>query len=81
MQEARRCLASDVPVGTYLADQLLLPLIFLGLGDGRAHFAINAAGVNVALDVHTELIDVRALAPTIAPGEAAIWPAAETYLA
>src|SRR5436309_883208 len=46
-------------------------LIFLGLGDGRAHFAIDAAGANVAPDVDTELIDVRALAPTMAPGEAA----------
>jgi hypothetical protein len=40
------------------------PLIFLGLGDGRAHFAIDAAGADVAPDVDTELIDVRALAPT-----------------
>src|SRR2546428_11575511 len=47
-------------------------LIFLGLGDGRAHFAIDATGANVAPDVDTELVDVRALAPTIATGEAAI---------
>jgi NAD+ diphosphatase len=39
------------------------PLIFLGLGDGRAHFAIDAAGAKVAPDVDTELIDVRTLAP------------------
>ena len=32
-------------------------LIFLGLGDGRAHFAIDAAGANVAPDIDTELID------------------------
>src|SRR5262245_52947019 len=48
------------------------PLIFLGLGDGRAHFAIDATGSAVASDVDTELLDVRALAPTIAAGEAAI---------
>ena len=47
-------------------------LIFLGLGDGRAHFAIDATGANVASDVDTELIDVRALAPAIATGGAAI---------
>ena len=56
------------------------PLIFLGLGDGRAHFAIDAAGANVAPDVDTELIDVRALAPTIAPGEAAILAEARSLL-
>ena len=44
-------------------------LIFLGVGDGRAHFAIdgtNAPGIDV------ESIDVRALAPTIPTGDAAI---------
>jgi NAD+ diphosphatase len=56
------------------------PLIFLGLGDGRAHFAIDAAGAKVAPDVDTELIDVRALAPTIAPGEAAILAEARSLL-
>src|SRR5712691_11661509 len=44
------------------------PLIFLGLGDGRAHFAIDAAGAHVVPHVDTELIDVRTLAPTIASG-------------
>src|SRR5262245_6234263 len=43
-------------------------LIFLGLGDGRAHFAIDATGAQIAPDVDTELIDVRALAPAMAPG-------------
>ena len=55
-------------------------LIFLGLGDGRAHFAIDATGADVAPDVDTELIDVRALAPTIAPGEAAILAQARSLL-
>jgi NAD+ diphosphatase len=56
------------------------PLVFLGLGDGRAHFAIDAAGAKMAPDVDTELIDVRALAPTIAPGEAAILAEARSLL-
>src|SRR5947209_10144208 len=56
------------------------PLIFLGLGDGRAHFAIDATGANVAPDVDTELVDVRALAPTIATGEAAILAEARSLL-
>jgi NAD+ diphosphatase len=56
------------------------PLIFLGLGDGRAHFAIDAAGANVAPDVDTELIDVRALAPAIATCEAAILAEARSLL-
>jgi NAD+ diphosphatase len=56
------------------------PLIFLGLGDGRAHFAIDAAGSDVAPDVDTGLIDVRALAPAIAPGEAAILAEARSLL-
>jgi NAD+ diphosphatase len=56
------------------------PLIFLGIGDGRAHFAIDAAGANVAPDVDTELIDVRALAPAIAVVEAAILAEARSLL-
>jgi NAD+ diphosphatase len=56
------------------------PLIFLGLGDGRAHFAIDAAGADVAPDIDTELVDVRALAPAIAPSEAAILAEARSLL-
>src|SRR5437870_9360860 len=55
-------------------------LLFLGLGDGRAHFAIDATGANVAPDVDTELVDVRALAPAIAAGEAAILAEARSLL-
>jgi hypothetical protein len=54
------------------------PPIFLG--DGRAHFVIDAAGADVASDVKTVLIDVRALAPTIAPGEAPILAEARSLL-
>jgi NAD+ diphosphatase len=53
-------------------------LLFLGLGDGRAHFAIDATGTSVASD--TELVDVRALAPAIATGEAAILAEARSLL-
>jgi NAD+ diphosphatase len=55
-------------------------LIFLGLGDRRAHFAIDATGADVAPDVDTELIDVRALAPSLAAGEAAILAEARSLL-
>jgi NAD+ diphosphatase len=55
-------------------------LIFLGLGDGCAHFAIDAAGADVPFDVDTESIDVRALAPTLAPAEAAILAEARSLL-
>jgi NAD+ diphosphatase len=69
------------PVGPWRAQiDAGASLIFLGLGDGRAHFAIDATGADVAPDVDTELIDVRALAPTIAPGEAAILAQARSLL-
>jgi NAD+ diphosphatase len=55
-------------------------LIFLGLGDGRAHFAIDAGGADVAPAVDTGSLDVRALAPRIAPGEAAILGEARALL-
>jgi NAD+ diphosphatase len=56
------------------------PLIFLGLADGRAHFAIDADGAALTSEVDTERIDVRALAPTLAPGEAAILGEARSLL-
>jgi NAD+ diphosphatase len=52
-------------------------LIFLGLVDGRAHFAIDASGAKDALAVD---IDVRALAPTLPLGEAAILAQARSLL-
>ena len=54
-------------------------LIFLGVGDGCARFAIDVTGV-AAPNVDTELIDVRALAPTIASGEAAVLAEARSLL-
>jgi len=55
-------------------------VLFLGLGEGRAHFAIDATGTSVAPDIDTELVDVRALAPTLAGGEAAIVAEARSLL-
>ena len=56
------------------------PLIFLGLADGRAHFAIDADGADAVPAVDTSLIDVRTLAPAIAAGEAAILAEARSLL-
>jgi NAD+ diphosphatase len=56
------------------------PLIFLGLAEGRAHFAIDAAGADTPPDIDSELIDVRVLAPTIPQGEAAILAQARSLL-
>jgi NAD+ diphosphatase len=55
-------------------------LIFLGLGDGRAHFAIDATGTDLAPDGDTASLDVRAVAPTLAAGEAAILAEARSLL-
>jgi NAD+ diphosphatase len=52
-------------------------LILLGIGDGRAHFAIDATH---APDVDRESIDVRALAPTIPTGDAAILAEARSLI-
>jgi NAD+ diphosphatase len=55
-------------------------LILLGLADGRAHFAIDAAGAGAAPGPDRELPDVRALAPALATGEAAILAEARSLL-
>ncbi len=48
-------------------------LVFLGLGEGgRAYFAIDATGSDMLPGWDAETVDVRALAPQIAQGEAAI---------
>jgi len=46
-------------------------LVLLGLGDGRAYFALDASGEN---------IDVRTLAPLISPSEAAILAEARSLI-
>jgi NAD+ diphosphatase len=69
------------PVGSWRAQiETGASLIFLGLGDGRAHFAIDATGAAVAPDIDTELVDVRMLAPSIAQGEAGILAEARSLL-
>jgi RNA 3'-terminal phosphate cyclase (ATP) len=47
VQEARRYLAADVPVGPYLADQLLLPLALAGGGTFRTVPLTRHASTNV----------------------------------
>ncbi len=47
-------------------------LIFLGLNDERALFALDATGADVLPDWDAEAVDVGTLAPQIAVGEAAI---------
>ena len=47
-------------------------LAFLGIAEGRAHFALDATGTDQLPDPATENIDVRTLAPLIAGAEAAI---------
>jgi NAD+ diphosphatase len=69
------------PVGSWRAQiETGASLIFLGLGDGRAHFAIDATGAAVAPDIDTELVDIRMLAPSIAQGEAGILAEARSLL-
>jgi NAD+ diphosphatase len=53
-------------------------LIFLGIGEGRAYFAIDAGGESVPADA--ENIDVRTLAPLIPAGDAAILAEARSLL-
>lgn len=45
-------------------------LVLLGLGDGRAHFALDASGTTAP--ANAALVDVRTLAPRVAAGDAAI---------
>jgi NAD+ diphosphatase len=54
--------------------------ILLGLGDGRAYFALDASGADLPPDPAIENIDVRTLAPLISPGEAAILAEARSLI-
>jgi NAD+ diphosphatase len=54
-------------------------LIFLGLGDGRPHFAIDAGDADIA-DPNREPIDARSLAPLLPGGEAAILAEARSLI-
>src|SRR5258706_1411544 len=54
-------------------------LIFLGLGDGRPHFAIDAGAAGIA-GADREPIDARSLAPLLPSGEAAILAEARSLI-
>lgn len=56
VQEARRYLSRDVPVGEYLADQLLIPLALAGGGAFRTHGLSRHAQTNI--DVIKAFLDV-----------------------
>jgi NAD+ diphosphatase len=47
-------------------------LVFLGLGEGRPHFAIDASGADRPFSADNEPFDARTLAPLLPGGEAAI---------
>jgi len=70
VDQARRYLASDVPVGEYLADQLLLPLALARGGafrttDLSSHARTNIAVVQTFLDVRFELTREDARGTTV----------------
>jgi NAD+ diphosphatase len=55
--------------------------IFLGIGeDGRAHFAVDATGAEGDTNATAENVDVRALAPLVPAGEAAILAEARSLI-
>jgi NAD+ diphosphatase len=54
--------------------------IFLCIGDGRAHFAIDATGAEGRSNAFAENIDVRSLAPLVPAGEAAILAEARSLI-
>src|SRR5690242_8676942 len=47
-------------------------LVFLGLAEGRPHFAIDASGTDLAVVDDADTFDARTLAPLLPAGEAAI---------
>ena len=55
--------------------------IFLGLDDdGRAHFALDASGAATGSNANADNVDVRALAPLVSAGEAAILAEARSLI-
>ncbi|HWB48540.1 MAG TPA: NAD(+) diphosphatase [Stellaceae bacterium] len=55
--------------------------IFLGIAeDGRAHFAIDATGAASGSNANADNVDVRALAPLVPAGEAAILAEARSLI-
>jgi NAD+ diphosphatase len=55
-------------------------LLLLGIGDGRAFFALDAGSTEVPSDNESVLMDARAAAPVIDGGEAAILAEARSLL-
>src|SRR5438093_10440457 len=55
-------------------------LIFLGLGDGGPHFAIDAGGAETGFAEPGEPLDVRSLAPLLPAPEAAILAEARSLI-
>ncbi len=47
-------------------------LVFLGIGEGRPYFAVDASGADSAAARESEPLDARTLAPLLPAGEAAI---------
>ncbi len=56
------------------------PLILLGIGAGRAHFALDASAAALPSGGETAAVDVRTLAASIPGGEAAILAEARSLL-
>jgi RNA 3'-terminal phosphate cyclase (ATP) len=61
-QEARAYIASGVPVGRHLADQLLIPMALAGAGRFRTgplsrHTTTNLEVIRQFLDVHIDLVE------------------------
>ena len=55
-------------------------LIFLGLGDGRPHFALDASGADIVPAEDREPLDARTLAPLLPAAEAAILAEARSLI-
>jgi NAD+ diphosphatase len=55
-------------------------LVFLGLGDGRPYFAIDASGTDLAVVDDADRFDARTLAPLLPGGEAAILAEARSLI-
>jgi NAD+ diphosphatase len=54
--------------------------IFLGIDDGRAYFAVDASGTEIGSNAAAENVDLRALAPQIPAGDAAILAEARSLI-
>src|SRR5205085_9032389 len=55
-------------------------LVFLGLGEGRPYFAIDAGPAEIGTASNREPLDARSLAPLLPSGEAAILAEARSLI-